>query len=402
MISVLFAMRKFIKSLFRAKRSNESAIRYGMWLMHLWLGLLCSLIVFLTSLSGAVYAFKTQVIELSNWEKVFIYPEADPISLGQLQAQLSKQNKKLLSVHIPESRSRSWQIGYENTQGQVQSVHFNPYLKEELGGSEVSLNRFFEVVLDFHRTLLLGELGKQVIGVGVLLFLLLMVSGIVLWVPKKLKYLKQGFVVKWDAKFARLNYDLHKVVGFYSMLLLFFISVTGLYVTYPWVKNTLIVSLGGTPLSQIAETGSNDGFEALMEDMLARQKELSGPEVTAPISLDSLMQKTHQMFTSPGDLTLTLPTAEDPRYNITKLERTIYLGALLPSTLSFDANGELKSSQRFTELPLDRQFTALVKPLHTGEILGLPSIILYFIASLCGCLLPVTGFLIWYRRFVKS
>lgn len=395
-------MRKFTKSLFRVKRSSETPLRYILWLLHLWVGLLCSVVVFLTSLSGAVYAFKTQIIELYNYEKVFVDESAAPLSLSQLQAHLSQQDKKLMSVHIPESSSRSWLIGYENAQGAVESVHFNPYLKAELGSSDVSLNRFFDVVLDFHRTFLMGDVGKHIIGVGVLMFLFLMLSGLVLWVPKKIKYLKQGLTVKWNAKFARLNYDLHKVVGFYSMLLLFFISVTGLYVTYPWVKNTLIVSLGGTPLSQIAVTDNSDAFDALMDDMLARQKELSTPKALQEVNLDSLTQKTHQLFPSRGALTLTLPTAEDPRYNVTKLERSQYLGALLPSTLSYDKEGVLKESQRFTELSLDRQFTALVKPLHTGEILGLPSIILYFIASLCGCLLPVTGFLIWYRRLSKS
>ena len=70
--------------------------------------------------------------------------------------------------------------------------------------------------------------------------------------------------------------------------------------------------------------------------------------------------------------------------------------------VTFDKNGELKTKDLFLDKPLNEQFTALVKPLHTGEIMGLPSIILYFIVCLIGCSLPVTGIVIWWHRLQKQ
>src|SRR5690606_39505133 len=51
----------------------------------------------------------------------------------------------------------------------------------------------------------------------------------------------------------------------------------------------------------------------------------------------------------------------------------------------------------FADKPLHKQFVEISKPLHTGEIMGLPSAILYFIVALIGCMLPITGFIIWWK-----
>ena len=121
----------------------------------------------------------------------------------------------------------------------------------------------------------MGNVGRQILGAGVLIFVFLLFSGFVLWLPKRIRNLKQSLTVKWNARFQRLNYDLHNTLGFYTFLLLFFIAITGLYVTYPWVKNILIVSLGGESISSInAENkGADDAFAGLLSDMIQKQNE---------------------------------------------------------------------------------------------------------------------------------
>lgn len=59
---------------------------------------------------------------------------------------------------------------------------------------------------------------------------------------------KQSFLVKWDAKTKRLNYDLHNVFGFYAMVILLIIAITGMYYGLPWFNKFLYftTSLGKT------------------------------------------------------------------------------------------------------------------------------------------------------------
>jgi uncharacterized iron-regulated membrane protein len=58
----------------------------------------------------------------------------------------------------------------------------------------------------------------------------------------------------------------------------------------------------------------------------------------------------------------------------------------------------LKKLELFSDKTLANQFMAISLPLHTGEIMGLTGVIIYFIVVLIGASMPITGFLIWYRK----
>ena len=396
--------KKLLKSIFRKRRKNETFFKYLMWISHFWLGILSSIVVFVVCFTGCLYAFKNQITEIYNRDKVFVekVSNAKKFSADDVQNQFLKNHKKITALTVSNDEGRSVSVSYEEN-GVAQTTFFNQYTGEELGAVDTSLNVFFETVLDLHKNLLMGNVGRQILGAGVLMFVFLLFSGFVLWLPKRIRNLKQSLTVKWNARFQRLNYDLHNTLGFYTFLLLFFIAITGLYVTYPWVKNILIVSLGGESISSInAENkGADDAFAGLLSDMIQKQNEKK-EEQKVKISLDEILKKADDILPYKAVTTIELPNKENPRFVVSKINNTHFLGMMLPDEVTFDKNGELKTKDLFLDKPLNEQFTALVKPLHTGEIMGLPSIILYFIVCLIGCSLPVTGIVIWWHRLQKQ
>ncbi|MFT3920878.1 PepSY-associated TM helix domain-containing protein [Cloacibacterium sp.] len=396
--------KKLLKSIFRKRRKNETFFKYLMWISHFWLGILSSIVVFVVCFTGCLYAFKNQITEIYNRDKVFVekVSNAKKFSADDVQNQFLKNHKKITALTISNDEGRSVSVSYEEN-GVAQTTFFNQYTGEELGAVDTSLNVFFETVLDLHKNLLMGNVGRQILGAGVLMFVFLLFSGFVLWLPKRIRNLKQSLTVKWNARFQRLNYDLHNTLGFYTFLLLFFIAITGLYVTYPWVKNILIVSLGGESISSInAENKeSDDAFAGLLLDMIQKQNEKK-EEQKVKISLDEILKKADDVLFYKAVTTIELPNKENPRFVVSKINTTHFLGMMLPDEVTFDKNGELKTKDLFLDKPLNEQITALVKPLHTGEIMGLPSIILYFIVCLIGCSLPVTGIVIWWQRLQKQ
>ncbi len=396
--------KKLLKSIFRKRRKNETFFKYLIWISHFWLGLLSSIVVFVVCFTGCLYAFKNQITEIYNRDKVFVekVSNAKKFSADDVQNQFLKNHKKITALTVSNDEGRSVSVSYEEN-GVAQTTFFNQYTGEELGAVDTSLNVFFETVLDLHKNLLMGNVGRQILGAGVLIFVFLLFSGFVLWLPKRIRNLKQSLTVKWNARFQRLNYDLHNTLGFYTFLLLFFIAITGLYVTYPWVKNILIVSLGGESISSInAENkGADDAFAGLLSDMIQKQNEKK-EEQKVKISLDEILKKADDILPYQAVTTIELPNKENPRFVVSKINNTHFLGMMLPDEVTFDKNGELKTKDLFLDKPLNEQFTALVKPLHTGEIMGLPSIILYFIVCLIGCSLPVTGIAIWWHRLQKQ
>lgn len=374
-----------------------------MWIIHLWLGLLSSIVVFVMCLSGCLYSFKNQIIDFSNRDKVYISSTSRQVRTpGQIQTEFLKQNKVVTSLLIPDDAGRSYVIGYKENNVD-KSTYYNQYTGQALGQADVGSGKFFDVVLDIHRNLMMGNVGRQILGAGVLMFCVLLISGLTLWLPKKLKFLKQGLTVMFKAKFQRVNYDLHNTLGFYTFLMLFFIAVTGLYVTYPWVKNGLIVSLGGTSIDNISKDtdSGDDAFGGLLEDMLEKQDEKKNLKDSESASIDKILKLADQHLPYRAVTSIELPNKDNPRYVVIKTNTQNFLGMMLPDEVTFDKTGTFKTKELFSDKPLNKQFTSLAKPLHTGEIMGLPSIILYFIVSLIGCSLPITGFLIWWHRFRK-
>src|SRR5690606_11844945 len=62
-------------------------------------------------------------------------------------------------------------------------VYINPYTGEVLKAENTKWE-FFNIVLWLHMSLLLGELGHELVAYGVLLFVVLLITGLVLWWPK--------------------------------------------------------------------------------------------------------------------------------------------------------------------------------------------------------------------------
>ncbi|MNZ82243.1 hypothetical protein D3C78_1009370 [compost metagenome] len=65
-------------------------------------------------------------------------------------------------------------------------------------------------------------------------------------------------------------------------------------------------------------------------------------------------------------------------------------------------NGETLKVERFEDKKLNEQIAASIRPLHTGEIYGMFSKILYFISCLIATSLPITGTIIWLNKLKKK
>src|SRR5688572_2046954 len=104
---------------------------------------------------------------------------------------------------------------------------------------------FFYQVLQGHFYLWLPPaVGQPVVATATLVFVIMLITGIVLWWPKKNKA-KQRFVVKWSAKWRRKNYDLHNVMGFYTTWVALILALTGLVWGFEWFASSVYQLAGG-------------------------------------------------------------------------------------------------------------------------------------------------------------
>jgi uncharacterized iron-regulated membrane protein len=119
---------------------------------------------------------------------------------------------------------------------------------------------------------------------------------------------------------------------------------------------------------------------------------------TKRLPLEFFVKKADELIEHKGLRFLYIPKDDNnPIIVLEKRYKTMGLTAM--DKFQFDQyTGEVLKSDRFDDLPTGAKLVSLFPVIHTGEVLGLPTKILYFIACLFATTLPITGVMIWWRK----
>lgn len=367
--------------------------------LHLWLGLASGIVVVLLGLSGALYVFVDEIKPLVYQDRLFIQPESKPkLPLSQLlrAAQDAVGAKRPVTrVEISSQPDRTYifralkidKEGFSHWDyyKYYYRAYVNPYTGEVVK-LEDTKNEFFTVVLGLHMRMLFGEkIGHAVVSYSVLAFVLILISGLVLWWPKKWNKgnVDKSFKIKWSAKWKRVNYDLHNVLGFYACIILMVSALTGLVWAFEWFENGV---------RAIADGGRQVKVPAVFSDT-TRPKEIAAVDrVFETLQRDQPNAYGYLInFPATGKLPVNASTylTGSNRYDRIQGQYDQFTGKQL-------------RSRSFGELTNGEQIYALNFDLHVGAWAGLPSKILTFFAGLICASLPVTGFVIWWGRRKKN
>ncbi len=360
--------------------------------LHLWLGIGSGLILFVVCLTGTIYTFRAEVEELLEPEKYQVTAVAGAARLSPeavLQRLEQQVGGKVVSIEVPHKSQKAYRLTIKKSEEERRgTVHLvDPYTGKLLGTAAGPATEFFMVIFRLHRWLLLdSEVGRPIVGGATIIFVLLIFSGLVLWFPKKLKHWKQGFTIKADANWKRVNHDLHNTLGFYSFLLLLLMALTGLCWSFEWYKSGLGTVIG------------TEVFGGRGEKPAAVKAEGAG---VVPLPFTGLMAAADKALPYDGDYRIT-PSDTGTVVMLTKYKTGFFAGATADKIQLNRFNGDILAVDRFSDKPLNQQIASSIKPLHTGEIFGTFSKILYFLACLIGTSLPVTGTIIWINKLRKK
>jgi uncharacterized iron-regulated membrane protein len=250
------------------------------------------------------------------------------------------------------------------------------------------MNRdFFRVILAGHYNLWLPEaIGQPIVASATLIFLIMMITGLVLWWPKNKAARKQRFSVKWSARWKRKNYDLHNVLGFYATWIAIFIAITGLVWGFQWFAGSVywVTSGGEMPVEHahpLSDTTSSRAAVNLPDNLL--QKHI--PHVKEDESLGIYFAAANADVVE-----VVVNHRPGTYYNSDYYHYDQYTAKELTATGSYAGT--------FKDASAADKIVRMNYDLHVGAILGLPGKILVFFASLIAASLPVTGFMIWWGR----
>lgn len=359
--------------------------------LHLWLGLVSGIIIFIVSLTGAVLVFEHEVKDLFP-----DLPEDTSRRIPVLEKPVLPPSVLTEKLRERYPEMEPWGVNYHKgypsvafagVNGEQVAMSLNPYTGEEFISTGPTVERkprgvdyFFGFMLTGHLYLWLPiEIGKPLVGYGTLVFLILLITGIVLWWPRNKAGRKQRFRFQWKptTKWKRKNYDLHNVLGFYMTWVSVFLAITGLVMAFGWFKDAWFFTLSG---GETPEFRKPAGYKSIVGDPLDIVWERFNRQYP---DFDGWIEMYHS--TTPEESVFyrcdPLPEGWDVNESV-----------LNPYTLEPLAN----------ENPLAHVMLRSNYSIHVGEIWGIPTKILAFGASLIAASLPVTGLLIWWGRRKKK
>ncbi|GAB3331119.1 PepSY-associated TM helix domain-containing protein [Larkinella ripae] len=363
--------------------------------IHLWLGLSSGLVVLVVALTGCVLVFEQEIKQLTQpYWFVDQPPGGKPLPPSALRKIAEKALPgKLADGALYSLPNRSAEVGFYNFDPEYYYVvYINPYTGQVLHVWNED-DDFFHLVLHGHNSLWLPDaVGKPIVAWATVLFVVMLLSGLVLWWPKNRSAARQRFRIKWNAAWRRKNYDLHNVFGFYVLLVGLTFALTGLVWSFQWYSQTLYWATGGQ---------GSDAYVIPPSDTTVVRKVSSSME-----AVDRVWMNYQRHYPNHKGINMSFPQDQTA---------SIYSYVNYREGTYYKVDYHYYNQHSLEEIPVTGPFTGLYAnapvsdklrrmnyDIHVGAIGGLAGKILAFCASLTCATLPVTGFIIWWGRRKKS
>ncbi len=380
--------------------------------IHLWLSLPLGIVLTVVCLSGAVLVFEGEITRALHPKLYRVAAPADarPLRPSQLAGRIGGQmpdSLHLVSLQLSARNDEPCMAAFRETGRKQLSV--DPYTGRVNGWAESPA--FFSTVRKLHRWLLdpppsKGEksVGKAIVGVSTLALVLILVSGLILWIPRSRKALRNRLKVSYsDGR--RFWHDCHVSLGFYATLLLLVMALTGLTWSFGWYRTAAYALFGGPQQtvaaqekpSRKADSGNRHERERSGERTAGREQGKRQAETEArPFDYavwDEVLEQLTAHCTAYKTIVLTQTEAQVARQSAM---RRIDCATFDPRS------GRLAEITRYEETPRQQRLRGWFYAFHTGTWGGIWTKILYFLAALTGASLPLTGYWLWWRRCMNK
>jgi len=353
--------------------------------LHLWLGLSSGIVVFIVAITGCIFAFQDEIQDFTrDWRKLpaqeqnFVAPS---LLLQKTDSILPNSTASFVTYNGQERPAYIYALMGETPY----YIYFNPYSGELLNVQNLNED-FFIIIENLHMYLLLPEaIGKQIVGISTIIFVFMLITGIILWWPKKKQQLATHLKVRWKARWRRVNYDLHRTAGIYCALIALMLAITGLGIAYEWMHESFY---------NIGNLGQNYPEDHEVPEITEI------PKTVLPQAFDKAFFTTVKKLPQSGMYFVLDQGTEKP----------ILTGAY-PKALTFDhqsnfyfhpKTGILLASHLYPEKSAGLKFQEMNYGLHTGQYFGIFGKIMAFLTSLLVASLPVSGFMIWWGKRNKK
>jgi uncharacterized iron-regulated membrane protein len=360
---------------------------------HLCAGCVAGAIIFLMSVTGVLLTYERQMLALVERGPHRHPPEpgARRLEPEDLLAALRQQRGEVprgATIVLRADPAEPVEIGL----GREGSLYLSPSSGQILGRSSQNARAFFRTVTSWHRWLGADGNGpgrtaaRAVTGACNLAFLVLIVTGAYLWIPRQWNW-RSLRPVTWFRRGlsgrAR-DFNWHNVFGLWALAPLFLVVLTAVPMSYSWA-NDLLYRWTGTQPPQRPGPPQRSGPPA------------SGTEATG---LNALWARAAAQM--PSWVSISAPALAPREGPVSFMIDTGDGGQPQQrATLTLDrATASVLRWETFADANAGRRLRTWSRFIHTGEAFGLIGQTVAGLASAAGAMLVWTGISLAVRRWL--
>lgn len=381
--------------------------------LHLWVSVPFGLVITITCFTGAMLVFESEITALCSGGASSVEPKGSPMPVWQIIERVEPyldSGVEVTGVVIPFAADDAYKVNLSKPRRAA--LYVNQYTGEVQG--EYRRPPFFDVMRRLHRWLMDSNpgngaifWGKVIVGASTLAFAVILLTGAVIWWPRNRKMLRNRLKIVVSKGKNRFWYDLHVAGGFYALLFLLAMTLTGLTWSYGWynkafygmfsnekAKTDVVQPVGeqyevgaATSLGSLVNGGAVDAVSGATEHVVSE----NSPYYAWQAAVDNVLgnDSFNTITVSAGSISVALGGLGNQRaFDRYKFD---------------EATGEILSADYYRSSSQRSKAVGWVRTLHVGTWGGLFSKLLYFFAALLGASLPLTGYYLWIKRlYVKK
>jgi uncharacterized iron-regulated membrane protein len=350
-------------------------------------------VILLMSATGVLLAFERQIVAFAERDLRAGAAEASatPLPLSRIvaAAAATAPDAKPSNIIVRADRLAPVTVAF----GREWTLFVNPYTGAVLGEGARGVRAFFRANTNLHRWLAMKgdarERGQAVTGGANLVFLFIVLSGLVIWIPRRRTRtgFRNAMLFRRGLKNRARDLNWHHVLGIWAFLPLVAIVFSAVVISYPWAQRLVYRVFGGTPQQQQQQANERGGAKLDL----------------AALDRLSTVARTEAARVAPGwkSLSVRLP-----------------LSSKAPVAFSLDEGNGARPDKR-SQLLVDprtarvvehktyarqeggQQARSWLRWIHTGEAGGLLGQLVAMCASAAAVMLVYTGLALALRRLAR-
>lgn len=382
--------------------------------IHLWLSVPFGIIITLVCFSGAMLIFEPEITRAVRSDVYYVSRvEESVIPMSELMESVKAtlpDSVSITGVTVFSDRDRTYQVNLSKPRRA--SLFVDQYSGRITGRYERI--GFFSAMFKLHRWLLdsanpHGEgvkIGKTLVGLSVLVFVIALITGVVIWWPRACKGLRRSLSISFSKGWKGFWKGLHVAGGMYALVFVLAMSLTGLTWSFNWYRSAFYAVCGvehtprnfGQTASKSVSSDERGGHGDRRGDRHGRGGDGSRREGGRRSEFSRWQQVYDELKTQNPDA---------PQITVGSETATVTIGNTANGRASDSytfsrRSGEITPATMYTDaVPADK-LRGWIYSVHTGSFGGILTRILWLLGALLGASLPLTGYYIWIMHLRKK